>query len=137
HNIGRGHRQLPSIIAVGKRKVDEGSTINPLLFLRDAINHPKLPGHAISRIRQKRKPEIVLVGHEERLLDCLRRNGDQRGTGGLDLRQHGVYCLELADAEWAPPSAEEANDQSAFAKQVSRRNQLSILTLHFEGGRLR
>ncbi len=69
-----------------------------------------LPG-----IRKQWKAQLVLIVHEERLLHRLRRNGDERRTASLlDLRHDEVHGFHLADAEWTPPAANEAEHEASI-----------------------
>ena len=79
-DVGRGNRQLPALVAIHKRQVDEGTLIDRLLFVGDAVSLAELPRHFVSGIGEQRKAQFVLVAHEERLLHGLRRNRNQGGV---------------------------------------------------------
>jgi len=69
--------QFPTVIAIGKGKVDESASVNVLLIVWYAIDESTLSCNRISGIAEQREPQLVLVRHEEGLLNRLRRNRDE------------------------------------------------------------
>jgi hypothetical protein len=78
----------------------------------------------------------VLVVHEKRLFDGLRRKSNQRRAGLaellFDLRQDEIHRFHLPHAKRAPSPADKANDESFLCEQIVRRNDLAIVILQIE-----
>src|SRR5207237_4607819 len=73
-NINRWNRQLPTAIAIHERQVHERTLINFLLILGHLIDQTKLPRNSISFVTQEWKLQMVLVGHQVTLVNCVRRD---------------------------------------------------------------
>src|SRR6266700_7831870 len=71
-DVGRGNWQLPTLVTVGKGQVDESAAVNGFLQRRHAIRQSKLTRYFIASVGEKRKAELMLVVHEERLFHGLR-----------------------------------------------------------------
>src|SRR5580698_1249970 len=89
-NECRWDGQFPALVAVDEWQVDEGTSIDVLLVFGNAIGDPELFRDLIPEVAQQREAQLVLVCHEERLLDGLRRDGDEKCSRAGDLRQDSV-----------------------------------------------
>src|SRR5438105_15774442 len=78
----------------------------------------------------------MLVVREKRLLEGVRGDGDERCSDAFELGQDAVHGFELADAERAPASADEADNQAVFAEKFSGRDRLAVVIQKFKRGRL-
>ncbi len=121
-----------SVTAIDKRKIDEGRAVELLLLVGNFVDESELAGEFIVRVDEHGESELVLVVHEESLLLGLRRDGDDRGVSRNNLRGNVVHRLHLADAERTPASANEAENQAAFAEKIGGRNALAIVIGKFE-----
>jgi len=54
----------------------------------------------------------------------------------FEFGQDAVHGFELADAEWAPASANEADDQAVFVEKFSGRDRVAVVIQKFKRGRL-
>src|ERR1700720_2598817 len=64
-DVGCGNRQLPTLVAIHKGQVDEGTLIDRLLLIRDAIGKLEMSRQVAAGIGEQRKAQFVLVAHEE------------------------------------------------------------------------
>src|SRR5579859_6651443 len=119
-NEYRRNRQLPAFIAIGEGKIDERTAIDGFLQRWHAISQPKLPRDFVPSIGEQRESQLVLIVHEKRLLHSLRRNGNERRSRLLNLRQNEIHRLHLADAKRTPASADKAEHESSVGEQVRR-----------------
>src|SRR4029077_7276899 len=94
-DVRRGNRQLPRRIAVHERKIHKRPAINFLLIVGYTIRKAKLLRDFVSGVAEERELKFVLLGHQIVLVHGLRRDRDQRGSEGWQLRNEGVHCLEL------------------------------------------
>src|SRR5579872_3883626 len=69
----------------------------------------------------------MLVAHEECLLGLLRRDGDQRSAGGLNLRHGRVHGLQLRDVVRTPAASKETNNQRTRCEERSRADRVFIV----------
>src|SRR5437588_11214763 len=72
-----GNRESPGFVPIGEWQVDEGAAVDGLLVVGNPVDESELAGELVAGIAQEREGELMLVVHEERLLDSLRRDGDQ------------------------------------------------------------
>src|SRR5580704_7059507 len=135
-DISCRNRQLPALISVGERQIDERPPVHNFLRRWDTISQPKFLCELIPGIREQRKAQLVLIVHKERLLHGLRGNGDERCSRLLNLRQNEIHGFHLPHAKRAPAPADEAEDKTPFKKQFGGRNNLAIVILQLEAWRL-
>src|ERR1700729_3308900 len=64
-DVGRGNRQLPTLVAIHKRQVHEGTLIDRVLLVGAAGSSAELPRQVVAGIGEQRKAQLVLVAHEE------------------------------------------------------------------------
>src|SRR6202035_252672 len=64
-NISRRNRQLPAVIAVGERQIDERSPVYRLLRRGHAVGQSKLACNLVTRVGEQSKAQLVLIVHEE------------------------------------------------------------------------
>ena len=62
--IGR-NRQLPTVVAIHERQVNERALIDRPLFIGNAVSKAELPRHFIPGIGEQREAQLVLIAHEE------------------------------------------------------------------------
>ena len=75
--VRRRNRESPGFVPIGEWQVDEGAAVDGLLVVGNPVDESELAGELVAGIAQEREAELMLVVHEERLLDSLRRDGDQ------------------------------------------------------------
>ena len=64
-DVGRRNRQLPTVVAIDEREIDEGALVDLFLFIGHAICQTELACNMIPGIREKRESQLVLIAHEE------------------------------------------------------------------------
>ena len=71
----------------------------------------------------------MLIMHEVGLRHGLRGDGGECGAALLDVRRDQVNGFHLADAEWAPASADETEDERAVREQIGGADEFAIVML--------
>jgi len=66
------NREFPAFVSVDDRQIDEGTAVYDLLVVGNPVDESELAGELVAGIAQERESELMLVEHEERLLDGLR-----------------------------------------------------------------
>src|ERR1700728_679354 len=135
-DVGRGNRQLPTVIAMLEGQVDERAFVECPLFIGYTVGKPELPRHIVAAIGEQREAKLVLITHEEGLLHGLRRNCRERSANPLNLWRDEVHRLHLTHAERTPAAADEAEYEAAFCEQIGGRDGLAVVIWELEFGNL-
>jgi len=131
-DVRRWNRQLPRRIAIHKWQIHEGPAVDFLLIVGYAIRQTKLLCDFVSSVAEKREVKFVLVRHQIVLVNCLRRDGDQRCSGCFNLRIDRIHRFHLPHAKRAPAPTDEADDERPALQQFRRAHQLAVVVLQFE-----
>src|SRR6185436_2490144 len=94
-------------------QIHEGSPINLLLIFRNLIDQPKLSRNLIASVAKQGEPKLVLVRHQEGLVQVLRRDGHQRRAELFQVGTDGVHGFHLTYAKRAPSPTNETEDEGA------------------------
>jgi len=131
-NESRWNWQFPTFITIDEWQVDKSALVDSLLIVGNSVDEAELARDLIACIAEKRKAQLVLIVHEERLLHGLRRDCDEGCAGLLEFRHDQVHSFHLAHAKGAPASANDADHELAVVQKFGGANRLAIVVLELE-----
>jgi hypothetical protein len=133
-DVGGWQGQLPALVPVDERDVQQNAPVVALQVRRDGPDEAELFGDGAARVGEEREGDAVLAGGEVALTLGLGRDADDQGAALAQTRVQVAPGLELGDAVGAPASAEEIHNHRAEGEQVSGTNDLAGKVRQGEAG---